>query len=126
MCYNLPTTQPRTIGIGAVMPFRLPPFILLAACLVAAPAYAGTYDFGAETLVQGHDGPVQTLGYSVPSLADWNDDGLPDLVVGEGSGALPGRVRVHLNTGAPGAPAFTQPPLTATTTEGELVYAGSG
>ena len=36
-------------------------------------------------------------GYSVPSLVDWNEDGRPDLTVGEGSGATgPARVRVKL------------------------------
>ena len=35
-------------------------------------------------------------GHSVPCLADMNDDGELDLLVGEGSGLFPGRVRLYL------------------------------
>ena len=51
-------------------------------------------------------GPILVPGYSVPSLADWNQDGLVDLIVGEGGGLLPAKVRVYENTGSPGAPRF--------------------
>ncbi len=46
-------------------------------------------------------------GYSVPAFVDWNEDLLPDLVVGEGGGTVAtGKVRVYLNGGVPGAPVF--------------------
>ena len=47
-------------------------------------------------------------GYSVPSFVHWDDDGLKDLVVGEGSGVTGfGLVRVYLNSGTSGNPIFT-------------------
>ena len=51
---------------------------------------------------------IDVPGYSVPSFAHWDGDSLPDLVVGEGSGAVPdAKVRVYLNTGTRSNPQFT-------------------
>jgi len=41
--------------------------------------------------------------YSMPRAADWNRDGLLDLIVGESSG----KVRVYINDGTPAVPHFT-------------------
>jgi hypothetical protein len=38
---------------------------------------------------------------------DWNNDGLPDLIVGVGGGAAPGKIRVYLNRGTVSDPCFT-------------------
>jgi hypothetical protein len=46
-------------------------------------------------------------GYSVPSKVDWNADGVPDLLVGEGGGGYPGKVRVYPGSGAPDDPEFS-------------------
>lgn len=43
----------------------------------------------------------------MPSFVRWDGDALPDLVIGEGGlGLDDGKVRVYLNAGAPGNPAF--------------------
>ena len=61
---------------------------------------------GPEEFVALRDGTEITVpGYSVPSFVRWDGDDLPDLVVGEGGGT-PGKVRVYLNTGTRGQPAF--------------------
>ena len=60
-----------------------------------------------ETLVQCGERDLTVIGYSVPSFVHWDGDGLADLVVGEGSGTYPAKVRVYLNEGLPGAPAFS-------------------
>lgn len=61
-----------------------------------------------EQFVQAGGVDIEVSGYSVPSLAEWNGDGLPDLIVGEGGlGLYPGKVRVYINQGRPGAPEFS-------------------
>jgi hypothetical protein len=58
-------------------------------------------------LVRAGGADIAVPGYSVPSLVHWDDDGLMDLVVGEGSGSYPGRVRAYLNTGTDFQPQFS-------------------
>lgn len=63
---------------------------------------------GPEQIVQADGANLSVTGFSVPSFVHWDDDGLKDLVVGEGSGVAGfGLVRVYLNSGSPGSPAFT-------------------
>jgi hypothetical protein len=71
-----------------------------------ATGAAGALVVGPGTFVEADGAPIEVPGYSVPSLADWNNDGLPDLIVGEGSGTYEPHVRVYLNVGAPAAPSF--------------------
>ena len=71
------------------------------------PALAALIQFGPETLVKAGGADIVVSGYSVPSYADWNNDGAPDLIIGEGSGGLTPKVRVYLNTGSAAAPAFS-------------------
>lgn len=64
---------------------------------------------GVEEIVQVELPPVdlQVPGYSVPSYVDWNNDGLNDLVVGEGGGLVEeGRIRIYLNAGTTEEPFF--------------------
>jgi len=50
---------------------------------------------------------IAVEAYSVPSLADWNNDGLADLIIGEGPTFLgKGLVRLYLNTGTATEAAF--------------------
>lgn len=63
-------------------------------------------DFGPVDYVQAGGTDIVVPGYSVPSLAPWDGDDLPDLVVGEGVTDFPGKVRVYLNTGTPTDPQF--------------------
>jgi len=62
---------------------------------------------GPEQIVQAGGTDLYVPGYSVPSFVHWDDDGLKDLVVGEGSGVSGyGLVRIYLNAGTPGNPVF--------------------
>ena len=75
--------------------------------LCAAPvAVQAELNLGAEQFVQAGGVDIVVPGYSVPSLVDWNNDDLPDLVIGEGSDTEIPRIRIYLNMGVAGAPAF--------------------
>jgi hypothetical protein len=64
------------------------------------------FQLGAEQHVKAGGIDVQVTGYSIPTLADWNNDSRPDLIVGEKFDASSGRVRVYLNTGTAAAPVY--------------------
>ena len=83
--------------------------IVFAAAPIAARAYAGDLllRLGPEELVQAGGANISVLGYSVPSLADWDNDGLNDLVIGEGPSSSTGKVRVYLNAGTASNPQFS-------------------
>jgi hypothetical protein len=53
---------------------------------------------GQEQLVQVDDLDITVPGYSVPSLCDWNNDGLQDLIIGEGGGFGDAKVSLYLNS----------------------------
>ena len=101
--------------------------ILFAAAPIAARAYAGDLllRLGPEELVQAGGADIGVLGYSVPSLADWDNDGLNDLIVGEGSSSYTGKVRVYINTGAASEPLFNTY-FYAQANGGDLTCPGSG
>jgi hypothetical protein len=77
-----------------------------------SPLYGGTGGntsfqlqvFDIEQNVQAGGADLAVDSYSVPALADWNNDGAPDLVVGEKTAAGQGKVRVYLNTGSAASP----------------------
>jgi hypothetical protein len=76
----------------------------------AAPGtgFATLLNLGPEQFVQAGGSDIVVAGYSVPSYVDWNNDGLNDLVVGEGEGGTsPGKVRVYLNVGTASSPQFS-------------------
>jgi hypothetical protein len=82
--------------------------ILFVFLISAAPALSAGLILGPEQAVQAGGADISVPGYSVPSFVHWDDDGLKDLVVGEGSGITGfGRVRVYINSGTPGNPLFT-------------------
>lgn len=81
-------------------------FSIIGLFLGAGPVFAAAPEFGAEQFVQAGGIDIQVPGYSVPSLADWNGDGLNDLIVGEGGGGYSGKVRVYLNIGTKAEPQF--------------------
>jgi hypothetical protein len=64
-------------------------------------------NLGPEEIVQADGVDILVSGYSVPSFVDWNNDGLSDLVVGEGGGGYTGKVRVYLNVGTDSNPLFS-------------------
>jgi len=84
--------------------------ILLLACSflsVSALADSGVINLGPEEIVKAKGKEIAVPGYSVPSFVDWNNDGLQDLMVGEGGGGATGKVRVYLNVGTEADPCFT-------------------
>lgn len=90
----------------------------------ADPA-AGQLDLGSAEFVLSSGLPIQVPGYSVPSYAHWDDDGLPDLIVGEGSGIYTPKVRVYLNAGSAQSPVFSGWSY-AQAAGGDLTTPGSG
>lgn len=97
--------------------------VVLGALL--APRASAQFHIGPETIVQAAGVDILVNDYSVPSFAHWNNDGLPDLIVGEGSGSERGQVRVFLNEGAPGDPQFSSYFL-AQSNGGPLTLLGGG
>ena len=84
-----------------------PVYWVLTLLTFASNAAWGQLNLGPEELVQAGGINVDVPGYSVPSFVHWNDDGLKDLVVGQGSGTSSGKVRVYLNTGTASDPQFS-------------------
>lgn len=80
-------------------------FLTLNLCLRGF-AEDGVLNLGPEEFVQAGGSDIVVPGYSVPSFVDWNNDGLKDLIVGEGGDGVPGKVRVYLNTGIESDPCF--------------------
>jgi hypothetical protein len=81
--------------------------LLTVACLATVSlSQAADINFGPQQFVQAGGVDIQVPGYSVPSLADWNNDGRRDLIVGEGGGTALGKVRVYLNVGTDAQPVF--------------------
>ena len=100
--------------------------ILSAPSLLTPPHAQAQLLFGPEQIVQAAGGDLTVPGYSVPSFVDWNNDGLADLVIGDGGGGEPlGKVRVYLNIGSPNAPSFLDY-FHAQTGEGDLQCPASG
>jgi len=69
-------------------------------------AIGSAIDFGPEEVIQAGGQDIQVPGYSVPSFEDVNGDLLKDLIVGQGSGSIAGRVRVYPNVGTEAEPQF--------------------
>lgn len=99
--------------------------LVVGALAAAVPADAGVIILGPEELVEADGVPIDVSGYSVPSLACWDEDTLPDLIVGEGAGYGDAKVRVYLNEGTDGSPAFTDW-FYAQTVSGDLACPASG
>ncbi len=80
----------------------------LTAVFVSVPGLAAdvVLNFGPEEIIKADGNDIVVPGYSVPSLVDWNNDLLQDLVVGEGGGGIVGKVRVYLNRGTEADPCF--------------------
>jgi hypothetical protein len=75
----------------------------------ASSAMAAGLVLGPGEFVQAGGIDIAVPGFSVPSFVDWDEDGLEDLVIGEGpdpSSGL-GKVRVYLNVGTTGNPVFS-------------------
>lgn len=89
---------------------------------VVSVSHAGLV-LGPEEIVQSGGTDIVVVGYSVPSFVDWNNDGLGDLVVGEGGTTA--KARVYLNEGTASDPQFSD--FTYVQSLGaDLVETGSG
>ena len=66
----------------------------------------GDWQLGPEQVVRADGADILVPGYSVPSFMDWNNDGKPDLIVGEGGSGFDGKVRVYPNIGTSSEPQF--------------------
>ncbi len=99
--------------------------LMQASLAVLLQPAAGQVAFGPEQLVQAAGTDIDVPGYSVPRFAHWDNDGLEDLVVGEGSGSYAGRVRIYLNVGTASAPQFSTY-FHAQSEGSDLVVPGSG
>ncbi|MCP3980349.1 MAG: VCBS repeat-containing protein [bacterium] len=82
------------------------PFLVASLSWLVAGSAFGALELGNAILVEADGVAIDVPGYSVPSFVHWNEDGLKDLVVGEGSGSYDARVRVYLNVGAEHLPQF--------------------
>ena len=84
-------------------------FIIWGVLLVTTACWAkgAYYEFGPEELIDANGTIIQVPGYSVPSLVDWNSDGLPDLMVGHGGGEYTeAKIRIYLNSGTISQPLY--------------------
>jgi len=85
----------------------IPCSLVLSIVAVTAEVGADPLNLGAEQRVQANGTDITVPGYSVPSYVDWNNDGLKDLIVGQGSGSQTAKVRIYLNGGTASAPQFS-------------------
>jgi hypothetical protein len=69
--------------------------------------YTNIFNLGPEELVKADGLAIDAGDYSVPSLADWNNDGLKDLIVGSTVNST-GKVRIYLNKGTKSEPNFSE------------------
>jgi hypothetical protein len=98
--------------------------VLLVLALGPLPVVADLL-LGSDEPVDVSGEAIDVPGYSIPTFADWNSDGVRDLVVGEGSGTYPGKVRIYLNTGVPTSPEFDAF-FYAQSDTGDLIELGGG
>jgi hypothetical protein len=70
--------------------------------------YTNIFNLGPEELVKADNLAIDAGDYSVPSLADWNNDGLKDLIVGSTVDSTTGKVRIYLNNGTNSEPNFSE------------------
>lgn len=79
--------------------------LLLATAMLGTAGLTQAIDLGPEEIVEANGVEIVVPGYSVPSMMDWNNDLLKDLIVGEGSPSQ-GKVRIYLNAGTEAEPRF--------------------
>ena len=101
-------------------------FIVLAALTLTSADLCAQLDYYGAEMIQAGGGEILVGSYSVPSYADWNADGRPDLIVGEKTAdTLWGKVRVYLNTGTAAQPQFNNFSY-AQSTAGDLKVTAAG
>ena len=79
----------------------------IAVIVLGAGTAGAVFELDPPVTIQDSGTDLLVTGYSVPSVADWDSDGVPDLIVGEGGNGYPeGKVRIYRNVGTAEAPAF--------------------
>lgn len=78
-------------------------FVLAAVALVAPVALGATPQFAGPLPVMDGSSQIDVGNYGAPSMADWNEDGARDLVVGQFDY---GKIRLYLNQGQDRMPRF--------------------
>ena len=64
--------------------------------------------FAAGVQLKAKGGIITTFKHSSPCLADWNNDGKKDLILGHiGEGGKGGFLRLYINSGTNAKPVFT-------------------
>ncbi|MBN1670356.1 MAG: VCBS repeat-containing protein [Kiritimatiellae bacterium] len=76
----------------------------LAFLCIAQPSAASAPSLGAGQLVYAGSSALTVSGYPSPAVADWNNDGKTDLLVGQYSS---GYVWLYVNEGTDTAPVFS-------------------
>jgi hypothetical protein len=61
-------------------------------------------DFQDFVYIEANGSAITVNGHADPCVADWDGDGLKDLLLGE---FTQGRIRLYLNSGTSNAPVFT-------------------
>jgi hypothetical protein len=74
---------------------------VVAFAVLCPPAF-GAMQEGVRLQADGQAIDID-IGHLVPCVADWNDDGKKDLIVGQFSG---GKIRLYLNQGTDSQPVF--------------------
>jgi hypothetical protein len=82
--------------------------------LIPNEGTAKAYAFGKEQPLQAAGKAVHVEGDAGPFVADWDSDGLPDLIVGSGDGS----VSLYRNTGTVQAPKLLDPVKLVSTGDG--------
>jgi hypothetical protein len=77
-------------------------FVIVAG-LAAAGAFAAVPRFAAPEYVMDAGVPIDVGYYGAPTMADWNQDGAKDLILGQFE---LGKIRLYLNQGPDTAPVF--------------------
>lgn len=93
--------------------------------VISSVSAVGQLYLGPEEFVKAYEVDIGVPGYSVPSFVHWDDDGLKDLIVGEGPYLDTGRVRVYLNEGTSSDPQFLDY-FYAQSNGSDLTVAGGG
>ncbi len=78
--------------------------VVLAAILLSGFVMAGAPMFGPYSCIVATGGRIDAGSYGAPCIADWDGDGLKDLVLGK---YTDGKIMFYANSGSNSAPVFT-------------------
>jgi len=80
------------------------PYITAILLLFLLLSFVPSYAFRLGTKLEVNGSPIDIeVGHLVPNVADWNNDGKKDLIVGQFN---QGKIRLYLNNGTDSDPRF--------------------